>query len=93
MRSSDVRDAVLCEPPRTPVGGFGGSPHDVPAHALASTVVATLMETTGLDPASGDGDPSSGASMSIQDGQGGDVGETAVSWLGVRSDLPGTRSG
>ena len=27
-----MRDAVICEPLRTPVGGFGGSLRDVPAH-------------------------------------------------------------
>jgi acetyl-CoA C-acetyltransferase len=45
-----MRDAVICEPVRTPVGGFGGSLRDVPAHALASTVIRALMERTGLPP-------------------------------------------
>jgi acetyl-CoA C-acetyltransferase len=45
-----VRDAVICEPLRTPVGGFGGSLRDVPAHDLASTVIRALMERTGLPP-------------------------------------------
>ena len=49
-----MRDAVICEPLRTPVGGFGGSLRDVPAHTLASTVIAAAMERTGLDPASVD---------------------------------------
>ncbi|GAA4859373.1 acetyl-CoA C-acetyltransferase [Pseudonocardia benzenivorans] len=43
-----MRDAVICEPVRTPVGGFGGSLRDVPAQVLASTVVAALLERTGL---------------------------------------------
>ena len=43
-----MRDAVICEPVRTAVGGFGGGLRDVPAHALAATVVAALMERTGL---------------------------------------------
>ena len=43
-----MRDAVICEPLRTPVGGFGGSLRDVPAHVLASTVIAALLERTGL---------------------------------------------
>jgi acetyl-CoA C-acetyltransferase len=47
-----VRDAVICEPVRTPVGGFGGSLRDVPAQALASTVIRALMERTGLPPES-----------------------------------------
>jgi acetyl-CoA C-acetyltransferase len=47
-----VRDAVICEPLRTPVGGFGGSLRDVPAQDLASTVIRALMERTGLPPES-----------------------------------------
>jgi acetyl-CoA C-acetyltransferase len=43
-----MRDAVICEPLRTPVGGFGGSLRDVPAHRLATTVLAELMSRTGL---------------------------------------------
>jgi len=38
-RRSTVRDAVICEPLRTPVGGFGGSLRDVPVQDLASTVI------------------------------------------------------
>ena len=45
-----MRDAVICEPLRTPVGGFGGSLRDVPAHTLASTVIRALMERTGVPP-------------------------------------------
>jgi acetyl-CoA C-acetyltransferase len=46
-----MRDAVVCEPLRTPVGGFGGALRKVPAHELAATVVRALIERTGLDPA------------------------------------------
>jgi acetyl-CoA C-acetyltransferase len=45
-----MREAVICEPVRTPVGGFGGALRDVPAHELATTVVQALMERTGLPP-------------------------------------------
>jgi acetyl-CoA C-acetyltransferase len=45
-----VPDAVICEPLRTPVGGFGGSLRDVPAVDLASTVISALVERTGLPP-------------------------------------------
>jgi acetyl-CoA C-acetyltransferase len=45
-----MRDAVICEPLRTPVGGFGGSLRDVPVQDLASTVIRALMERTGLPP-------------------------------------------
>ncbi|MBP2365316.1 acetyl-CoA C-acetyltransferase [Pseudonocardia parietis] len=46
-----MRDAVICEPLRTPVGGFGGSLRDVPAHTLAATVIRAVIDRTGLDPA------------------------------------------
>jgi acetyl-CoA C-acetyltransferase len=49
-----MRDAVICEPLRTPVGGFGGTLREVPAHELASTVIRALMERTGLPPESVD---------------------------------------
>ena len=49
-----MRDAVICEPLRTPVGGFGGSLRDVPAQDLASTVIRALLERTGLPPESVD---------------------------------------
>jgi acetyl-CoA C-acetyltransferase len=45
-----MRDAVICEPLRTPVGGFGGSLRDVPAHELAATVIRGLLERTGIAP-------------------------------------------
>jgi acetyl-CoA C-acetyltransferase len=43
-----MREAVICEPLRTPVGRFGGVFRDVPAARLASTVIAALLERTGL---------------------------------------------
>ena len=49
-----MRDAVICEPLRTPVGGFGGSLRDVPVQELAATVIRALMERTGLPPESVD---------------------------------------
>jgi acetyl-CoA C-acetyltransferase len=45
-----MSEAVICEPLRTPVGGFGGALRDVPAHELAATVIQALMERTGLPP-------------------------------------------
>src|SRR4051794_37276059 len=53
-RSPSVRNAVICEPLRTPVGGFGGSLRDVPVQDLAATVIRALMERTGLPPDAGD---------------------------------------
>jgi acetyl-CoA C-acetyltransferase len=45
-----MREVVVCEPLRTPVGRFGGALSTVPAHTLGATVVAALLERTGLDP-------------------------------------------
>ncbi|MGK5115071.1 MULTISPECIES: acetyl-CoA C-acetyltransferase [unclassified Geodermatophilus] len=49
-----MRDAVICEPLRTPVGGFGGTLRDVPVQELAATVIRAVMERTGLPPESVD---------------------------------------
>jgi acetyl-CoA C-acetyltransferase len=43
-----MRDAVICEPLRTPVGGFGGVFRDVPAKVLATSVIAELVRRTSL---------------------------------------------
>ncbi len=46
-----MRDVVICEPLRTPVGRYGGALRDVPAADLAATVIRALVERTGIDPA------------------------------------------
>ncbi len=43
-----MRDAVICEPLRTPVGAFGGVLREIPAQALASAVIRALLERTGI---------------------------------------------
>lgn len=43
-----MREALICEPLRTPVGRFGGMFKDLTAHALGATVIRALMERTGL---------------------------------------------
>jgi acetyl-CoA C-acetyltransferase len=43
-----MRDAVICEPLRTPVGGFGGMFKDVPVTELAARVISELMARTSL---------------------------------------------
>jgi acetyl-CoA acetyltransferase family protein len=43
-----MRDALICEPLRTPVGRFGGVFKDVPAAVLAKTVIEELVKRTGL---------------------------------------------
>jgi acetyl-CoA C-acetyltransferase len=45
-----MRDAVICEPLRTPVGRFGGVFRDVPVTDLASTVIRAVVERTSLPP-------------------------------------------
>ncbi len=42
------RDAVICQPLRTPVGRFGGVFRDVGAAVLAATVIRELVSRTGL---------------------------------------------
>ncbi len=42
------REAVICEPLRTPVGRFGGVFRDLDAATLASTVIGELIARTGL---------------------------------------------
>ena len=43
-----MADAVICEPLRTPVGGFGGALREVPAQDLASAVLRELVSRTGI---------------------------------------------
>jgi acetyl-CoA C-acetyltransferase len=45
-----VREAVICEPLRTAVGGFGGVFRDVPATELVATVIRELLRRTSLPP-------------------------------------------
>ncbi len=42
------RDAVICQPLRTPVGRFGGVFRDLSAADLAATVIRELVQRTGL---------------------------------------------
>jgi acetyl-CoA acetyltransferase family protein len=46
---ADLREVVICEPLRTPIGRFGGALKDVAPAELASTVIAALMSRSGLD--------------------------------------------
>jgi acetyl-CoA C-acetyltransferase len=43
-----VRDAVICEPLRTAVGGFGGVLRDVPPASLAATVIGEVVQRSSL---------------------------------------------
>ncbi|HEY5223045.1 MAG TPA: acetyl-CoA C-acetyltransferase [Microbacteriaceae bacterium] len=44
-----LRDVVICEPLRTPIGRFGGVFKTVPPVDLASTVIRAVVERTGID--------------------------------------------
>jgi acetyl-CoA C-acetyltransferase len=43
-----MREAVICEPVRTPVGRYGGMFRDVTAASLAATAIRGLLTRTGL---------------------------------------------
>ena len=43
-----MKDVVICEPVRTPVGRYGGMFKDLAAQDLASTVIRGLVERTGI---------------------------------------------
>jgi acetyl-CoA C-acetyltransferase len=43
-----MRDAVICEPVRTPVGGYGGALRDTSAAELATVVVNAVIQRTGI---------------------------------------------
>jgi acetyl-CoA C-acetyltransferase len=45
-----LREAVICEPVRTPVGGYGGVFRDVAATELAATVIRAVLARTGIAP-------------------------------------------
>src|SRR5690348_361866 len=49
-----MRDAVICEPVRTPVGRFGGALRPLQAYLLAVQVMRRLYDRTGLPPVSVD---------------------------------------
>jgi acetyl-CoA C-acetyltransferase len=45
----DMKEAVICEPIRTPVGRYGGVFRDVPAVELAELVIRELVRRTRID--------------------------------------------
>ncbi|HWD76472.1 MAG TPA: acetyl-CoA C-acetyltransferase [Solirubrobacteraceae bacterium] len=45
-----MREALICEPVRTPVGRFGGMFRDVPVTELATTVIKAVLERTHVPP-------------------------------------------
>lgn len=47
---TELREAVICEPVRTAVGGYGGVFRDVSAATLAASAIRALMVRTGIAP-------------------------------------------
>jgi acetyl-CoA C-acetyltransferase len=45
-----MKDVVIVDGVRTPIGNFGGALKDVTAHAMGAAVVKAVMERTRLDP-------------------------------------------
>ena len=45
----NVRDVVICNPVRTPIGAYGGSLKNVPATELGAAVVRETLRRSGLD--------------------------------------------
>ncbi|WP_072687833.1 acetyl-CoA C-acetyltransferase [Rhodococcus marinonascens] len=43
-----MRDVVICEPLRTPVGRFGGVFKDITPQSLAATAISALVDQTGI---------------------------------------------
>jgi acetyl-CoA C-acetyltransferase len=49
-----MREVVICEPVRTPIGRYGGSLKPLTAAELGETALRALLDRTGLDPAAVD---------------------------------------
>jgi acetyl-CoA C-acetyltransferase len=81
-----MRDAVICEPLRTPVGGFGGVFRDVPPVRLAATVIAELVRRTSL-PAGEIDDVILG--QCYPNGEAPAIGRVAALDAGLGIDVPG----
>ncbi len=81
-----MRDAVICEPLRTPVGGFGGVLRDVPPQTLAATVIEELVRRTSL-PAAEIEDVILG--QCYPNGEAPAIGRVAALDAGLGIDVPG----
>ncbi len=81
-----MRDAVICEPLRTPVGGFGGVFRDVPPAKLAATVIEELVRRTAL-PAADVDDVILG--QGYANGEAPAIGRVAALDAGLGVDVPG----
>ena len=83
-----MRDAVICEPLRTAVGGFGGVFRDVPPTELAATVIRALLARTSL-PAQGIDDVILG--QCYPNGEAPAIGRVAALDAGLPTEVPGVQ--
>jgi acetyl-CoA C-acetyltransferase len=83
-----MRDAVICEPLRTAVGGFGGVLRDVPVATLAATVIEELVRRTSL-PASEIDDVVFG--QGYPNGEAPAIGRVAALDAGLGVEVPGAQ--
>jgi acetyl-CoA C-acetyltransferase len=81
-----MRDAVICEPLRTAVGGFGGVFRDVPPAKLAASVIEALVQRASL-PASEIDDVILG--QGYANGEAPAIGRVAALDAGLGVDVPG----
>jgi acetyl-CoA acetyltransferase family protein len=81
-----MRDALICEPLRTPVGRFGGIFRDVSVTTLATTVISAILERTGL-PAEAVDDVLLG--QAYANGEAPALGRVAALDAGLPVDVPG----
>jgi acetyl-CoA C-acetyltransferase len=84
--TASLRDVVICEPLRTPVGGYGGVFRDVPAAELAATVIRALLARTGVEPGAVD-DVILG--QCYPNGEAPAIGRVAALDAGLPVDVPG----
>ena len=84
--TASLRDVVICEPVRTPVGGYGGVFRDVPAAELAATVIRALLDRTGIEPGAVD-DVILG--QCYPNGEAPAIGRVAALDAGLPIDVPG----
>jgi acetyl-CoA C-acetyltransferase len=82
----ELREAVICEPVRTPVGRYGGVLKNVSANELAATVIRALLDRTGLPPERID-DVLLG--QCYPNGEAPAIGRVAALDAGVPVDVPG----
>jgi acetyl-CoA C-acetyltransferase len=81
-----MREALICEPLRTPVGRFGGMFRDVAVTTLATTVISAIMERTGV-PAEAVDDVLLG--QAYANGEAPALGRVAALDAGLPVDVPG----